>query len=403
MFNAETVVTTKPFTRKIGQELGRALSEKLGGTPDACWLFCAPETGLRDLLQGINEASGARTLIGCTTDGEIRDAGVRTGSAVLGGIRSDHIDFTVAIAEHIGEDSERAGREIALGLPRSVRYIQLLSDGLTGNGSAMLRGIASVLGSHIPVSGGTAGDSGRFVRTWQLANGRVLTDAAVAIGFSGDFRVGTGLGSGWAPIGLAKTVTRAEGNILYELNGEPALEVYERFLGHHAAKLPQVGVEYPLMIAGIRAASRDYPTIHKDCPEIADNPDESGLNLLRATMSVNRRDGSITFAGDIAEGATVYLTCGDRDAIQEAAGAAAQLALEGLGNGRPAMIFCFSCMARKIVLGRHTGEELERIRAAVGKPIPMIGFYTYGEYCRARADGPSFLHNETATVSIIGI
>lgn len=398
MFNAGTVVTTEPFTRKIGQELGRALSEKLGGTPNACWLFCAPETGLRDLLQGINEASGARTLIGCTTDGEIRDAGVRTGSAVLGGIRSDHIDFTVAIAEHIGEDSERAGREIALGLPRSVRYIQLLSDGLTGNGSAMLRGIASVLGAHIPVSGGTAGDSGRFVRTWQLANGRVLTDAAVAIGFSGDFRVGTGLGSGWAPIGLAKTVTRAEGNILYELNGEPALEVYERFLGHHAAKLPQVGVEYPLMIAGIPAASRDYPTIH-----MAGDPDESGLNLLRATMSVNRRDGSITFAGDIAEGATVYLTCGDRDAIQEAAGAAAQIALEGLGNARPAMIFCYSCMARKIVLGRHTGEELERIRAAVGKPIPMIGFYTYGEYCRARADGPSFLHNETATVSIIGI
>ena len=389
MFNAGTVAAAKPFTRKVGRELGQALAEKLGGAPDACWLFCAPETGLRDLLQGINEAAGPRALVGCTTDGEIRDAGVRTGSAVLGGIRSDRIDFTVAIAEHIGEDSERAGREIALGMPRSVRYIQLLSDGLTGNGSAMLRGIASVLGAHIPVSGGTAGDAGRFVRTWQLANGRVLTDAAVAIGFSGDFRVGTGWGSGWASIGLAKTVTRAQGSILYELNGEPALDVYERFLGHHAAKLPQVGVEYPLMIAGDPAGTGDSH--------------ESDLSLLRATMSVNRRDGAITFAGDIAEGATVYLTCGDRDAIQEAAGAAAQRALDELGDARPAMIFCYSCMARKIVLGRHTGEELDRIQSVVGDPIPMIGFYTYGEYCRVRIGGPSFLHNETATVSIIGV
>jgi len=141
------------------------------------------------------------------------------------------------------------------------------------------------------------------------------------------------------PIGLAKVVTRAKGNVLYELNGERALDVYERFLGHHACKLPQVGVEYPLMIASS-----------------GDNPDHepSNLGLLRATMSVDRGNGAIAFAGDIAEGAAVYLTCGDRDAIQEAAGNAARMALKGLGDANPVMIFCYSCMARKIVLGRHT-------------------------------------------------
>jgi hypothetical protein len=370
----------------MGRGLGEALSAQLDGPPDALWLFCAPEKGLNDLLRGVNEATGGRHLVGCTTDGEIRDGEVLTGSVVVGGIRSDRIDFTVAIAERIGEDSERAGRDIALGLPRSIRYIQLFSDGLTGNGSAMLRGISSVLGTHIPVSGGTAGDMGRFVRTWQFAGRRVMTDAAVAIGFSGDVRVGTGVGSGWAPIGLAKTVTRVEGNVLYELNGKPALEVYERFLGQHACNLPQVGVEYPLMIVG-----------GPGLPE-----GDAGCMLLRATMSVDRKKGAIAFAGDIAEGATVHLTCGDRDAIQEAAGAAARTALDGLGDVQPAMIFSYSCMARKIVLGRHTAEELQRIRAVVGESVPMIGFYTYGEYCRAGADGPSFLHNETATVSILG-
>lgn len=387
MFRAETVSAHGEFTRQMGRDLGQKLISKLDGSPDALWLFCAPEKGLNDLLRGISEASGSRHIVGCTTDGEIRNAEVLTGSAALAGIRSDGMEFTVAVAERIGGDSERAGRDIALGLPRSVRYIQLFSDGLTGNGSAMLRGISSVLGTHIPVAGGTAGDSGRFVRTWQFAGRRVLTDAAVAIGFSGDVRVGTGVGSGWAPIGLAKMVTRAKGNVLYELNGEPALKVYERFLGSHACKLPQVGVEYPLMIVGGR-----------------ERPDgDPGYMLLRATMSVDRSNGAIAFAGDIAEGATVYLTCGDRNAIQDAAGAAARNALAALGDAQPAMIFCYSCMARKIVLGRRTAEELQRIRTAVGQAVPTIGFYTYGEYCRAGVDGPSFLHNETATVSIVGV
>ncbi len=387
MFKAGTESAQGEFTREMGRRLGERIVEKLDGRPDALWLFCAPEQGLSNLLHGVKEATGARILVGCTTDGEIHDAAVQTGSAVLGGMRSDRVDFSVAVAERVGEDSERAGRDIALGLPRSVRYIQLFSDGLTGNGSAMLRGISSVLGGHIPVSGGTAGDLGRFVRTWQFAGRRVMTDAAVAIGFSGDVRVGTGAGSGWAPIGLAKTVTRAKGNVLYELNGKPALAVYERFLGRHACNLPQVGVEYPLMIVGGHGSPNE----------------DSNCMLLRATMSVDRKNGAIVFAGDIAEGATVHLTCGDRDAIQEAAGNAARMALEGLGDANPVMLFCYSCMARKIVLGRHTVEELHRIRATVGKEIPMIGFYTYGEYCRPGAEGPSFLHNETATVSILGV
>ncbi len=101
-------------------------------------------------------------------------------------------------------------------------------------------------GPHVPIAGGTAGDNGEFRNTWQFFGGDVLSDAIVAVGFSGDFSIGTGVSSGWSPIGIAKKVTKACGNIVYELNGQPALEVYERFLGKHADQLPSVGVEYPL-------------------------------------------------------------------------------------------------------------------------------------------------------------
>ncbi len=386
MFGAVTVKGTKPFTREMGKELGENLVGRLGETPRACWLFCSPSEGVNDLLVGVHEAVGTNSIVGCTTDGEISSAGFSTDTAVLGGIAIDQIDFHVVSVEDLSQDSEEAGRRLAQLLPPEVSYVQIFSDGLTGNGCAILRGISSVLGEDIPIGGGTAGDSSSFERTLQYHGKRVLTDAVVAIGFSGDFKVGTGVRSGWSPVGTAKIVTRASGNVVYELNGEPALDVFKRFLGKHADKLPAVGVEYPLGIVNMPGA-----------------PGEEEYDLMRATMSVNREDGSITFAGEIPEGAAVRLTCGDNDSILKGTEDAARLALTDLGDRSPRIAFFYSCMARKIVLGRRTKEETEVLHRALGKRLPVIGFYTYGEYCRVRCSGPSLFHNETATVSVIGV
>ncbi len=386
MFRAETTVTKDSFSRKTGQRLGNTLSEKLGVCPDICWLFCAPLEGLEELVAGVAEALGTRNIVGCTTDGEISTLGFSVGSAVLAGVATDKIDFHVASVSDLSKGSEEAGRNLAAQFPPTVRYAQVFSDGLTGNGCAILRGIASVLGSDIPIAGGTAGDAGKFQRTWQFIGDKVISDGIAAVGFSGVFQVGTGVRSGWSPIGTAKKVTKASGNVLYELNDQPALDVYERFLGKHADKLPEVGVEYPL--------------------GLVDEPGEVGEDdyyLLRATMTVNRENGSILFAGEIPEGAMVRLTCGDYNCILEAAEKAARLALADLGNFKPVMIHFYTCMARKIVLGRRVREEVEKIKRVFGADLPMVGFYTYGEYCRVRCGGPSLLHNETATVSVIGV
>lgn len=385
MLRSATITTMDEFTRERGQRLAEGLIGRLERPPNACWLFCAPKKGIEALLAGIYDVLRMENIIGCTTDGEISSRGLTTGTAVLGGLAADELNFHVAVAEGLGNQSEPAGRALASNLPPTIRYVQLFSDGLSGNGCALLKGMAAVLGEELPISGGTAGDNGKFGRTWQFAGNRVLTDAAVAIGFSGDLKLGTGIRSGWTPIGLAKKVTRASGNILYELNGEPALKVFERFLGKHAKKLPAIGVEYPLGLLG------QWGDVGVD-----------NFCLLRATMSVNRADGSISFAGEIPEGAMVSLTCGDTTSILDAAEKAAQLALSDLGDSVPAVIFCYSCMARKIVLGRRTHEEIDRIRSIVGASVPILGFYTYGEYCRMQCNGPSYLHNETVTLSIIG-
>ncbi len=340
---------------------------------------------MEDLLAGICSVIKTPNLIGCTTDGELSDMGLTSGSAVLGGFYSSSIDCCVVTTMDIDRDGEQAGKDLAAKLPESVQYIHLFSDGLTGNGCALLRGMISVLGEGVPIVGGTAGDAGKFEKTWQFAGNNVLTNAAVAIGFTGEFKISEGIQAGWSPVGLPKKVTRASGNVLYELNGESALQVFERFLGKHAKGLPAMGVEYPLGI--IRRCS--------------DNEDDNYYQL-RATMSVNRKEGSLQFAGEIPEGSMVHLTCGDISSILDATRKAVVMAKEGLGSTPPRMVFFYSCMARKKVLGLRTKEEYALIREGFGRDVPILGFYTYGEFCRVGCQGPCLLHNETAVVSVIG-
>ena len=385
MFKAATVLLKEPFSLNSGRNFAEALVQKLGKQPDACWLYCSPELGMEDLLAGICAVIETPNLIGCTTDGEISDMGLTSGSAVLGGFFSDRIACRVVSTENIDKDGEQAGKELAAKLPESEQYIQLLSDGLTGNGCALLRGMVSVLGEAVPIVGGTAGDAAKFIQTWQFAGNRVLTNSAVAIGFTGEFKASEGIQAGWSPVGLPKKVTRASGNILYELNGESALKVFKRFLGKHAEGLPAVGVEYPLGI------------IRRCTDGIDDN-----YYQLRATMSVNRDDGSLRFAGDIPEGSMVHLTCGDISSILEATRKAVAIAREGLGDTSPGMVFYYGCMARKKVLGLRTKDEYALIREGFGRDVPILGFYTYGEFCRVGCGGPCLLHNETAVVSVIG-
>jgi hypothetical protein len=245
------------------------------------------------------------------------------------------------------------------------------------------------MGDDIKIAGGTAGDGGDFKRTYQYIGNKVLTDSIVAVAFQGQFGLGTGTACGWFPVGIAKKVTRSVGNVVYELDGQPALQAYEKFLGKYAERLPAVGVEYPLVLL-----DTDSET------------EEEGYYLCRATVGVDRKAGAIIFAGDVPEGCLVKMTIGnDGDIIQ----AAKKAALSAMGKLRrndpdlkPQAIFLYSCMARKIVLGTRTDEEIRAVRQVVGRDVPIIGFYTYGEYAPLGEGECSRFHNETATLSIIG-
>jgi hypothetical protein len=152
-----------------------------------------------------------------------------------------------------------------------------------------------------------------------------------------------------------------------------------------ADKLPAVGVQFPFGIVDESLRLGEEP-------------------ILRAPMALNEQEGSVTFAGEVPEGSTMILTTGGlSESLLEASSEAARRAVTDMGDGAPAMVFFYSCMARKILLGPRTGEEISRISAVVGGNVAMTGFYTYGEYCPAKRDTGCQLHNETATVTVIGL
>ncbi len=389
MIQAFSAASTRKEAFEAGHEAALAAVKKLNATPSMLWAFGDISYDQQKLLDGIAAAAPDVPVIGCTTDGEISNQGLSIKSVVVMALASDTLRFQSACVEHLSDNSYEAGSQIGKAFQGlDCRYIQIFSDGLCGNADQIIEGIKAHMGADIKIAGGTAGDGGDFKRTFQYMGKKAMSDSIVAVAFLGQFSFGTGTACGWFPVGIAKKVTKAVGNVVYELDGQSALQAYERFLGKHAEHLPAVGVEYPLGLLDSEGEA-----------------EEEGYFLCRATMGVDRQAGAIIFAGDVPEGSLVKMTIGNDGDIIQAAVHAARSAMGKLGkmgrNLKPRAIFLYSCMARKIVLGTRTDEEIAAVQEAIGRDVPIIGFYTYGEYSPIGGREISRFHNETATLTVI--
>ncbi|SHO42693.1 FIST signal transduction protein [Desulfopila aestuarii] len=386
---AFSAVSTETDSFEAGREVTRQVMKQVVDRPGMLWVFADIGYDQQQLLEGISSVAAGIPLIGCTTDGEISSSGLSEKSVVVLALTADTTQFHTAVTTSLSEDSYLAGVKIGEAFQHvNPRYLQIFSDGLTGNAMKIVEGIHSVLGKDVIIAGGTSGDRGFFSQTNQYHNGAVYTDSVVAVGITGDLSFSTGIGCGWFPVGTPKCVTKSEDNVVYELDGQPALQVYEKFLGKYASQLPAVGVEYPLGLL-----------------EPGEEEDEDYF-LCRATMGVDRKANSIIFAGDVPQGAQVKMTMGNEDDVIGAARKAAEDAVtdwkKKYPDISPKVIFIYSCMARKIVLGSRIGEEIAEIRQIAGYEVPLIGFYTYGEYAPAGRQKQSCFLNETVTLTLLG-
>ena len=335
---------------------------------------------LIDLARGFPRSK----VLGCSTAGEILGTKVSEDGVVVAVARFEGTRLATAAAPvRAAEESLAAGEAIGRQLVGDgLRGVHVLSDGLAVNGSALVRGLTSVLPAGVVVTGGLAGDGDRFARTWVLHAGAPASGMVTAIGLYGDaVQIGHGSAGGWDPFGPQRLVTRSAGNILYELDGKPALELYKQYLGERAEGLPATGLLFPL------ALSRT--------PVAAPGDDR---RVVRTILGVDEAAQSLTFAGDILTGAYAQLMKAQLDRLIEGAEQAARQARQG--DAGDALAIAISCVGRRLVLRERTEEEVEAIHDALPAGTQVVGFYSYGELSPI-ASGSCDLHNQTMTLTTI--
>jgi hypothetical protein len=318
-------------------------------------------------------------VVGCSGAGEVSGDRVLDDSIVVAVCAFDSTEIRRADAA-VGspEDSRDAGTLLAAQLSRpDLVAVLVLSEGLAINGSELVRGLTTMLGTSVVVTGGLAADPGRFERTWVLADGRPTIGAVSAVGFYGEsVRVGYGFKGGWDIFGPQRRVTRSVGNVVFELDGEPALDLYERYLGEQAAELPASGLLFPLAVW-------------------SDDPEDQ---VVRTLLAIDRNERSVVFAGDVAEGAWAQLMQANFDRLVDGAEGAAEIASSG--HDGDVLAIAVSCVGRKLVLGSRVDDEVESSSAALPEGATQVGFYSFGELS-PNGLGRCDLHNQTMTITVI--
>ena len=321
-------------------------------------------------------------LAGCSTAGEITARGMADGSCVVTAVGFDHARVTAAVG-HVGsmDQSALVGTELGMALKGpELKAVLVFGKGVGINGSALIGGMVGALGPSVPVSGGLAGDGGAFTGTLTLTPDGIDADAIVAIGFHGDgIAVSHGSFGGWQPFGPPRKVTRADGNVLHELDGQPALDLYKDYLGEYAKDLPASGLLFPF--------------------EMLDAEHRS-IGLIRTILGTDEAAGALVLAGDIDEHGYLRLMHANNDGLIDGAETAARRAREGMAAPGGLGILV-SCVGRKLVMGDAVDEEVEAVSHILGRQIPLTGFYSYGEIAPFSSTTECMLHNQTMTVTFL--
>jgi hypothetical protein len=364
----------------IAEVLEQCLTQLNGITPQAAILYAAIDFEREVILERIYRQFPELELIGGTTDGEISSRlGFQEDSLTIMLFCSDEIAIRAGIGKEVSRQPATAVKEaIDLAKANMTQEVSLcitLPDGLTSNGVSLIHALKHELGSNIPIVGGLTADCWRFEQTYQFYQREILTDTIPVLLFSGNLLVACGVNSGWNPIGKKSLVTKVKDNILYEVDGKPALDFYQYYLGDLFPSL-----EYPLAVF-----ERDSHKFY-----------------LRAPSGYDSEKGTITFLADIPEGAIVQITETTSKAILSSSEISMKNALDRYPGKEPSAALFFSCAARRQLLGTKAQEEYQMVQKHLQLNLPCCGFYSNGEIAPLEEYGATLFHNETFITVLLG-
>jgi hypothetical protein len=357
------------------------------------FLFVSPDRNLRDALRAAKAECPDTTFLACGTAGELTERGLTHGgvAAFLLAADENEMSFELRMATGVKANAQRAVdsichdfgrlREQAMGRGMPITTSVMLVDGLNGMGESLVEDVRSSIGSVHEIVGGAAGDQGKFDATWVGSTAGAETNAAVALHVFAKQRWGVGVEHGLTAATAPMRVTKAHANVVYEIDGRAAFDVYREYAQS------KKGVSLTPEDAGGFLINNELGIIVFD-----------EVRKARAPLSVGK-DGSLACAGPIPQGASVSILGGSREALVQAAERAAREAKKRLGDRPAAGVLLFDCICRGTILAEDFAKEIDAIERVFPK-TPIAGFLTYGEIARysGKLDG---WHNTTAVVVAI--
>ncbi|RXG30613.1 FIST signal transduction protein [Leeuwenhoekiella palythoae] len=317
-----------------------------------------------------------------STAGEITGTNVLSDGLAYTAIEFEKSAFEIVSASILEQNKESfaTGKVLAERINKNgLKHVFVLSEGSFVNGSELINGLSSVLDTDIAITGGLCGDDARFEKTLCGYNQPAKEGEVVLIGLYGDsLEISFANYGGWFSFGPERLITKSSGNVLYELDHRPALDLYKKYLGDKASELPQAALLYPLSVQ----------FEHKKNP------------LVRTILNIDEDTNAMVLAGDAPEGSRVNLMMATVDGIVDGASEAAKRAVEHR-NSPPELAILVSCVGRKLVMHQRVEEELEEVCEVLGKNTTLTGFYSYGELAPFADDRICELHNQTMTLTLI--
>ncbi|MEA3354053.1 MAG: FIST N-terminal domain-containing protein [Campylobacterota bacterium] len=318
------------------------------------------------VVDDINSLVPNAVIIGSTTDGEILNDKVSTTKTVISVTKFEHVKCKCDYVTDTNLNSKQLGNKLSNKISQEgTKLIISFADGLNVDGEQFLLGLKEG-NDNIILSGGLSGDNSSFVETFVFTKDKIITSGAVAVSLSGELNIFTDYNFNWEPIGKELTITSSEDNIVYKIDDKSAYDTYKYYLGDDvAAKLPAIGIEFPLIIQ------------------------RNGVNIARAVTGVCT-DGTLRFAGDFHEGDTVRFGYGNNELILDCA-----MDIPSKLRDIPVeSIFIYSCMARRRFMNHLSENEI----APFSKIANSAGFFTYGEFFTDGKMCNTELMNQTMTV-----
>ncbi|MBC7073823.1 FIST C-terminal domain-containing protein [Candidatus Parcubacteria bacterium] len=358
---------------------------------DFCLVFSTVGYDLSQLLKGIREVTKDAPLVGCSGEGIITQSGSNEeiyGVGVMV-VKSDEIAFHPVMATNLKESSKKAGQEIGKELSKYLKEkpiaLLLFADCLTVNTDELFKGIESSLKRFVPFVGGTSFDNWQFKKTYQFFNDKVLVDSAVAVLVSGDAECLIKVSHGCEPLGIERTVTRAEKNIIYEIDGKSAWDVLQEYVGPAEKDMP-----FGKLIAHLSFGLK----VPKEISTVYDQ------YIIRTPMVLDEKTGSIQISAEIKTGTKLQLVRRDAEKIKMSVEKVASEIKEQLKNKKILGVVHIDCAGRgKAVLGTQVNEiAIFPLQETLGKDIPWLGFHSGGEI--APIGKRNFFHNYTVVLGV---